>query len=146
MSTHSLTSPASLERNAFLWSEVRLVVAALALFLGGVPPITLVFGGSSAYGLLKLAWLISGVASAYLGYRWYQSDWRVTGRKDRADQVAMGVSVISGINLGLVGLLGTNLGMSIASGQVIFVIVGAGYLWSAWQLWTRWKAAGEHLF
>ena len=64
-----------LERNSFLWSEVRLIIAAVALFLGGLPPIYLVLPIPALFGfvriLLVLAWIVSGVASGYLLYRWH---------------------------------------------------------------------------
>ena|SRR3972149_2906698 len=146
MNISNFSQPAQLERNSFLWSEARLVIASVALFAGGVPPITFLFGGGSAWGILKLAWIISGLASAYMGYRWYTGGQRVFGGKDRKDLAAFGVSVISGLNLGWTGLANNNIGMSIASGSLIFIIVGVIYLVSAWHLWGRWKARGEHLF
>lgn len=150
MNLQHFTTPAQLERNSFLWSEVRLVVAAVALFIGGVPP-ALAFNPISSlvpmiFSLLKIAWLISGAASAYLLYRWYSNGQRVFGGRDAKDRGAFLVSGISGINLGLVGLLGTNIGMSIASGSLVFGAVGAVYLVAAWHLYQRWNASHQQLF
>jgi uncharacterized membrane protein YuzA (DUF378 family) len=141
------SSPAQLERTGFLWSEARLALAALALFLNGVPPAVYLFGyAGPVWSIVKVAWIISGVASAYLLYRWYTGGQKVFGGTARNDVVAFAVSVISGLNLGWTGLTGSNVGMSIASGRVIFVIVGVLYVWAGVHLWRRWKARGEHLF
>ncbi|TSC87150.1 MAG: hypothetical protein G01um10148_255 [Parcubacteria group bacterium Gr01-1014_8] len=143
------TQPAKLERYSFLWSEVRLVIAAVALLLGGIPPALYLLPIPALYGLiivlLKLAWIVSGAASAYLLYRWYIGGRKVFGGNDMKDNVAFFVSVISGINLGIVGLLGTNIGMSITSNYIVFVIVALLYLAAAYQLYTRWKSHGEKI-
>lgn len=142
-----LSTPAQLERNSFLWSEARLVIGAVALFLGGIPPAVYFLGSTSTvWGVLKLAWIVSGVASAYLAYRWYKGGQTVFGGKNQRDLVAFGVSVVSGLNLGWTGLSNNNIGMGIASGKVVFIVVGAIYLVAAVYLWMRWKARGERLF
>ena len=147
MDFKQLSTPAQLERNSFLWSELRLVIAAVALLLGGVPPVVYVLGGSgNVWGLLKLFWIISGLAAAYLGYRWYTNGWRVLGGSDRSDVIAMGVAVVTGLNLGWAGLSGNNIGMSIVYGRLIYALVGIVYLWAAWHLRSRWKSRGRRLF
>lgn len=144
---HYFSTPAQLERTSFKWSEARLIIAAAALLLGGVPPLVYVFGSSSfLWGILKIAWIASGLASAYLGYRWYTGGQRVFGGKDTKDTVAFAVSVVSGLNLGWTGLAGNNIGMSIAYGRTIFFIAGIVYVWAAYHLWRRWKSHGEKLF
>lgn len=144
------THPDKLERYSFLWSEARLVVAAVALLLGGYPPVLYFLAFSPLYGivslLLKLAWIISGVAAGYLLYRWYTGGQKIFGGSDMKDNVAFFVSVISGINLGIVGILGKNIGMSMTSNYIVFVIVALLYLAAAYHLYTRWKAKGEKLF
>jgi uncharacterized membrane protein YuzA (DUF378 family) len=141
--------PDRLERYSFLWSEARLVIAAVALFIGGTPPLI-----AAAFALrlpilglivplLTLAWILSGAASAYLLYRWFKGGQRVFGGKDKMDTAAFFVSVVSGLNLGLAGLLSRNIGMSIFPGYVFFVIAGLAYLVSAWHLYRRWKSHGE---
>ncbi len=144
------TTPEKLEYYSFLWSEVRLVIAAVALFIGGTPPILLLVPVASLYGLmylgLKLAWIVSGVAAAYLAYRWYEGGQKLFGGKDTKDTVAFLVSVVSGINLGLVGFLGQNIGMSLVSGQLVFLLTGAVYLAAAGYLYMRWNAHGKKLF
>ncbi len=137
----------NLDKYSFLWSELRLVVAALALFLGGIPPALKVFGYSSAVlSLLKFSWIISGVASAYLIYRWKQNNKNLFGVKVQKDFNIFLVSIISGLNLGVAGLLGTNIGMNISSAYLIYVIVGLIYLYSAFYLWSRFKTHGARLF
>jgi len=144
------THPDKLERYSFIWSEVRLIIAAVALFLGGVPPVIKFLPIPQFYGLvsslLTLSWIISGVAAAYLGYRWFNAHQTVLGGKDMKDTVAFFVMVVSGINLGLVGILGTNIGMRISTNKVVFIVVGLLYLVAAYHLFTRWKARGEKVF
>ena len=142
------THPDQLETYSFWWSEVRLVVAAVSLLVGGFPVVfwLLPFGFGLTWPLLKLCWLITGLASLYLGYRWFTGGKRVFGGKKNKDLIAFGVSVVSGINLGLTGLLGANIGMRILSGRFIFAIVGVIYLVSAWYLYKRYNQHGKRVF
>jgi hypothetical protein len=132
-----------------MWSEARLVIAALALFIGGYPPVLYFFPMfvGTTMPFLKLSWIISGVASAYLLYRWHGGERRLFGERHQKDTYAFFVSVVSGLNLGLTGLLGQNIGMSVASGnQILYVLTGAAYLWAAWQLYTQWKGHSRRVF
>ncbi len=139
--------PDNLEKYSFVWSEARLLVAAVALLIGGVPPVLLIIPGwSLTVLLLKVCWLISGAASLYLAYRWYSAKRTIFGKKDSLDSFAFFILVVSGINLGLAGLLGQNIGMSIWSGRIIFVVVAFLYVWTAFYLWKRWKVAGKKIF
>lgn len=141
MSNHQL------DRYSFLWSEVRLLVAALALFLGGVPPVFLILPGLPIIGaLLTLCWVISGLSSAYLLYRWFSSGQHIFGGKEMNNTVAFLVSCVSGINLGLTGILGRNIGMSITSNYIVFIVVGLLYLWAAVQLYRAWNSHDQELF
>jgi hypothetical protein len=124
-------NPHQLERYSFLWSEVRLVIAAVALFIGGVPPLLLLFPAASLASvlvILKLAWLISGAASIFLLYRWYTEGQRVFGGKDMYDTLAFFVCVVSGLNLGLTGLIGQNVGMTLAPSPLLFSLAALVYL------------------
>jgi hypothetical protein len=135
-----------LERLSFLWSEARLVIAAAALFLGGVPPVLKILPGVPLVGsLLTLAWLISGIASLYLLYRWYTGGQTLFGGKETKDMVAFFVMTISGLNLGIAALW-QNIGMSISSNYIIFLAVGILYLLAALHLYRRWVAHDESLF
>lgn len=138
-----------LERYAFLWSEVRLVIAGIALLIGGVPPIYLI-APTGVFGLARLGlvvcWIISGVAAAYLGWRWYDKGMVIFGGKDSKDSVAFAVMVITGLNLGLTGVLGQNIGMSIIGGKVVFFVAGLVYLYVAYHLYNCWKKNGGHVF
>lgn len=139
------------DKYSFLWSEVRLLVAAVALFVGGIPVLYFIYPTGATVGLfsalLTISWIASGIASVYLAYRWFKGGKRVFGKKDRMDLIAFFVSVVSGVNLGIVGLGGDNIGMKLAYGnRVIFFIAGAVYLWAAWQLWKSWKAYGKKVF
>lgn len=146
---HKHLKPQDMERYAFIWSEARLVVAAVALLIGGVPPIYLIappmlFG--IARGGLIAAWILSGLASLYLFYHWWQGGQKVFGKKDPKDTVAFLVMVVSGINLSLVAITGTNFGMSILSGRLVFFVTAAAYLFVAFHLYARWKSHGRKLF
>lgn len=147
MNYQGYTQPAQLERYSFLWSQARLVIGALALFIGGVPPVLKFFPGMFAvtWPLLKLSWIISGVASVYLIYRWQTGKQTLFGGKAPVDSAAFLVSVVSGINLGLTGLLGSNIGMSISSSKLMFVLVGLLYLAAAYQLQQRWNQYGKKI-
>ena len=97
--------------------------------------------------LLTIAWIASGITAGYLAYRWFKGGKRIFGKSDKVDLVAFLVSVVSGINLGIVGLGGQNIGMTFVSGnKVLFFITGAAYVWSAWQLWKGWKGYGKKVF
>ncbi len=134
----NLNDPQELTKYSFYWSEARLLIAAVALLLGGVPPIVMLLPSIPLVGtLLTLSWIISGVTAIYLGYRWYKNDFKVFGGKDKKDMAAFGVMVVSGVNLGIVGLSGTNIGMSISSNYVVFVIAALVYLASAYHLYRR---------
>lgn len=135
-----------LERYSFLWSQARQVIAAVALFVGGVPVIYYFSFLGSLSPFLTLMWLISGITSAYLLYSWNKRGRRLFGGKDQKDMIAFLISTVTGINLGLAGLLGSNIGMSIASGRLIFLVTGLVYLWTAWHLQKRWNANGHRLF
>jgi len=143
-------SPHKLERFSFLFSEARLLIAALALFIGGVPPLLAYNPSPSLYSplssILTLAWILSGIASAYLFYRWYSGNKTIFGSKRTLDTAAFFVSIVSGINLGLTGILKNNIGMSISSNQTVFVIVGILYIASAGYLYKRWLEHGKKLF
>ncbi|PIS05321.1 MAG: hypothetical protein COT81_01720 [Candidatus Buchananbacteria bacterium CG10_big_fil_rev_8_21_14_0_10_42_9] len=143
------TTQDRLDYYSFIWSQARLIIAAVALFLGGIPPFVRFSPSglaSTIFSLHTVAYLISGVAAVYLVYRWSQNKQRLFGGKNQKDTIAFFVSVISGINLGLVGLLGTNVGMSITSSKTAFVITGIIYLVAMLYLQQRWKAHGQKLF
>ncbi len=151
MNLNQYKEPDKLERLSFLYSEVRLVIAAVALLLGGIPVLRfLTFGMSGLFGLvttiLTLTWIGSGLASGYLLYRWNENKMRLFGHKNQKDTVAFLISTVSGINLGIVGLLGRNIGMSITSGGFIFTLTAIAYLASSYHLYTRWNASGQKLF
>jgi hypothetical protein len=143
----NLNDPQELIKYSFYWSEIRLLVAALALLLGGIPPVMMVLPGIPLIGtLLTLSWIVSGVTAIYLAYRWYRNDFMIFGEKNLRDIAAFGVMVVSGINLGIVGLSGTNIGMSISSHYTAFVIVAVVYVASAAWLYMRYSSARGTLF
>ena len=125
------------------------MIAAIALFLGGIPPVFFLITVPSLFGVVRagltIAWIISGIASCYLLYAWNAHHQKLFGEKNQADMAAFFVSVVSGINLGLAGILNRNIGMNIIFDKTIFLIVGLIYLASAWRLYSRWKSSGEKL-
>lgn len=159
MNLKEYSQPEQLERYSFLWSEVRLIIAAISLFLGGVPVAYLLFCTPSlcrAISLLvSLSWIVSGVAAGYLLYRWFAGKRILFGGKKLLDTAAFLVSVVSGINLGLAGILRKNIGMELISSPLkyynagppfIFVVVGLIYLASAFYLFWRWTVSGRRIF
>ncbi len=143
------TTPDSLEKYSFLWSEARLILAAIALFLGGFPLVFKIvpYGlSSTTSSLLTICWIISGIASAYLGWKWYTGGQTIFGKKEMKDKIAFLISVVSGINLGLAGILGSNIGMNISSSKTVFIVVGIIYLISAGYLYKRWNESNKKLF
>lgn len=146
MEIHEHATPDKLERYTFQWSLARLVIAAVSLILGGYPIAVKIIPIPLIYSLLNLCWIASGVSAAYLAYRWNSAGQRLFGTKDQKDRIAFFVLVISGINLGIVGLIGTNIGMSISRSSTVFIVTGILYLASAYHLHTRWKKHGERIF
>lgn len=138
---NSLFEPSTLLQFSFWWSEARLVVAALTLFVGASPLIYTILPIPFLYGtigfFLKLAWIISGLTAAYLGYRWYVGGQKLFGGTDLYDRIAFAVMCISGINLGIAGILSINIGMTISTSYILFVLMGVAYLWSAYRLFSR---------
>ncbi len=150
MDAYEFSKTRTLERYSFLWSEARLVIAAIALFLGGVPVLRVILPIPGLYGfvglILTLSWIISGVVSGYLLYRWMKSNKTLFGGKNQRDAVAFFVNIISGFNLGITGLFGRNIGMTISSNRVIFGAVAILYLLVAVYLFRRWKESGRRIF
>lgn len=143
------TSPEKLTRYSFFWSEARLVIAAVSLIFGATPIVYTIAPFSFIIQLIMLAWIISGLASLYLLYRWFSDGWKVFGGKNKTDIVAFAIMVISGINLGIAGLALGNIGMKLtppAVFTVVMIITGLVYLWTAYHLWRRWSATNGALF
>jgi uncharacterized membrane protein YuzA (DUF378 family) len=141
-------TPQKLELYSFWWSEARLVLAAIALILGGTPLIKVVlpFSIPLLYTGLTLSWLISGAVSLYLVYRWLGHGQHLFGGKKPIDMIAFAIMIISGINLGIAGLIGTNIGMSTTMSYAVFLITALAYLWTAYHLYMRFHAHGGKFF
>ncbi len=150
MANIKFTDPDSLEKYSFLWSEARLIIAAVALFLGGVPPLKALIPFDFVSGLIQsiltVCWIISGIVSVYLLYIWNQKGQTVFKGKDQKDLASLAVMIASGINLGLVGLTGNNIGMSLSSNRGVFIATGLIYLFAANNLYTKWNKNGQKLF
>lgn len=139
-----------LETYSFWWSEARLILGAIALALGGVPLVFAILpipGLFSLVGsLLTLSWIISGIASGYMLYRFWTGGKTVFGGKEQRDIIAFWVSVVTGFNLGITGLLGTNIGMQISSNRIVFTLAAVVYVIAAVHLYRRWNANGKKMF
>ncbi len=146
MELHEHASPDNLERYTFQWSIARLFIAAISLIVGGYPIAYKIIPIPITSSLLTLCWIASGVSAVYLAYRWYGNDQKLFGTHNKRDRIAFIVLVISGVNLGIVGLIGTNIGMSISGSKIVYIVTGILYLASAYHLHTRWKSHGERLF
>ena len=148
MNINDHTTPEKLERYAFMWSIARMVIASVSLFFGAVPIALRIFDYQLGF-FVQLAWLISGIASIYLGYMWYKNKKSIFGANHQNDTIFFLILVITGINLGYT-ITGYNFGMSFAYSLpltwLIFKLTALGYLYVAYNLWKKWKAHDEHLF
>ena len=144
------TTPDMLEKYSFWWSEARLILGAIALALGGVPVVFAVLPVSGLFSLvgslLTLSWIISGIASGYMLYRFWTGGKTVFGGKEQRDIIAFWVSTITGFNLGITGLFGTNIGMSLSSNRIVFTLAAVVYVIAAVHLYRRWNASGKRIF
>lgn len=145
MDIEAHTQPDSLERYAFWWLMALLVFSAAAMFMDARPALTLIVG-YSAWSLLKLAWIVSGAAAVYLVYRWNQTGKKVFGGDDSKDKLAFWFMILTGLNVGLTGVTGNNIYLSIFYGSLVYVATGVACLAAAYHMHTRWKANGEKLF
>jgi uncharacterized membrane protein YuzA (DUF378 family) len=140
--------PRTIDTYSFWWSETRLLIAAMALFLGGVPPIYLLIP-PSMYEVtligLKIAWIVSGLSAIHLIYRWYHTGQRLFGHKDHKDTLAFLLLILSGLNLGFAGVFGVNLGMSVAGGWLLF-LMGILYLLAAYQLMSSFRRNKNRIY
>ena len=142
------TTPKNLFKYAFMWNQVRLVVAAASLILGGFPVALRIFSSSNSMvgSLLTLSWIISGVAALYLLYMWFQSGKKLWGGSERTDVAAFWVAIISGLHLGIAGILGTNIGMTVIPSTfltLVMLVAGILYLWSAFHLHKRYSKSSD---
>jgi hypothetical protein len=136
-----------MERYAFLWSLCRMAIAVLSLFLGASP----ILLGIVGYQVMMLAWLISGVAALYLGYRWFSGGKRVFGGNNQKDTWAFLIMVVTGINLGYTAF-STNIGMNLAYSIVgmsladlLYKATAVLYAVVVYYLYKRWKENGERV-
>ena len=141
---------AKLELYAFYWSLARMLIAAISLFFGATPIAYRLIGfNSGVSSLLQLFWLISGVAALFLAYQWYKNGFAVFGGTDKKDQVALGIMIVTGLNLGLASGM-SNIGIGIASSlpatSILFMATAVLYILVALYLLKQWKSNGRALF
>ena len=150
MDLKTYSNPDQLERFSFIWSMIRLIIAAVALLLGGIPPVFFFIRAQSLFPvlqiLLSVCWIISGLAAGYLAYRWFKNDKRLFGEKNLYDMIAFFVLIVSGINLGIAGLTRQNIGMSIFGSRFFFLIGAVIYLAAGVYILRRWRAHNQKLF
>lgn len=150
MNINEHTTPQKLEKYSFFWSIVRMFIAALSLLIGGYPIVWKLFPISGMYRpiltLLMLCWVISGVAAGYLLYRWYKNNMMIFGGKNITDRVAFLILAMTGINLGVTGLIRQNIGMQIFHNSGIWTLAGIVYIITAVYLLNRWKNFGRKMF
>ena len=134
-------NPANLVRYAFYWTMAQMAITVLALLMGGYPPVFYILGYGSLVTLgLKLAWIMSGAAAAYLLYRCYKNKHKIFTKETPYDKPAFLFAIITGLNLGVVGLLNKNIAMMITSSGVIYNLVAVAYVVAIIYLWRRWSA------
>ena len=150
MNIQEHTTPEKLEKYSFLWSEARLVVTSIALFMGGVSPLLFFLRMPIFYGLigslLTFSWIISGISAGYLLYRWDRGGRKLFGKKKQQDTISFFVMVVTGLNMGLAGLFGINIGIFISSNRIVFALTGILYLVTAFYLYKRWNESGKRIF
>ncbi len=134
---------------AFFWTLARLGISMVALVIGS-PPVLLFFSFAPAYGFawlfLRLSWILSGVTAAYLLYRWFNAKGYVFDKATRKDMIALGIAIVSGLNLGVTGLIGTNPGLSVFSAYLFALVAAGAYAWTAHHLYQRFQQSGHKLF
>ena len=144
------TNSDRLVRYAFIWSLVRLVIAAVSLFFGAMPAVYRVLGSGGLGGsLLQLSWIVSGLATIYLLYAWYKGGYKLFGKSGNTPKILFLVLIVTGLNLGL-ATTGNNIGMGLIGGfafaGVLYKLTALLYLYVVYTLWNGWKANGEQLF
>ena len=140
------THPQRLERYSFLWSLARLIFAALALLTGGTPIVTRILPFGLVNNIIILTWMISGLASGYLIFRWFKKGQKLYGTKKPLDLIPFFIMIVSGFNLGIAGFFGTNPGMLIIRNNYVFVLVSLIYIVTTVYNFKRWMSNDEKLF
>jgi uncharacterized membrane protein YuzA (DUF378 family) len=153
MDFKKLTQPDSLEKWSFLWSIVRMCSGTVSFLLGGFPFLQWLLPAGSPFvlfrivgGFITLTWIISGVVTGYLLYRWFTAGKMLFGQKNRLDLVAFAVLIVSGINTGLAGLISWNIGLSILRFYPMLVVAALIDISAAGYLLWKWNKSGRKLF
>lgn len=135
-----------LDRLAIWWSLMRMVLVASILLFGYVP---LLGGLSFMAPFVPWLWMVSGLVSIYLAYRWFVSDMKLLNETDILATAAFWLMIISGLNLGLASF-GDNFGMAIVAdvpmSDLILKAVGVAYLLSVGFLYRKWSQSGLLFF
>lgn len=137
--------PENLLKYAFYYNEARLVLAGITLLIGKMSPVLIYFYipviTVLAALLMSIAWILAGVAAAYLLYLWFKAEKKLWGEDNPTDRAAFAIAIISGLHLGWAGLTGTNIGFAILPFLgLVMPLAGLLYLWSAFHLGKRFKA------
>lgn len=131
-----------LDRLAIWWSLVRMVLVASVLLFGAVPLLgQLVFLSP----FVPWLWVVSGLFSVYLGYRWFVSDMKLVSHNDLLSTLSFLLVILSGLNLGLASF-SQNFGMFLVEDVLMsdFIVkaVGVLYLLVAGYLYRQWSESG----
>jgi len=144
MNVQEIIKNKSLLEWVFAWNQLRLVIAGATLVLAKQSPILMYLYipliTPLAASLMSLAWIISGLAGAYLIYAWNKAGRTIFGGNERKDVIAFWIATITGVHLGIAGLVGLNIGFSVtpmAISTPIMIAAGLAYFWSAYHLHSR---------
>ena len=151
MSLDKHTTPDSLEQYSFIWILLMLVLTAISLLVEATPIVNTIFESSSVlYGpisaLLNLSWIISGFVSLYLMYRWNTGGKTLFGGKDKKDLYAFLITIVTGLNIGFMGLFDKNILMDLFYSSALYSIAGIIYLIVVFQLYTSWNKNNKKVF
>ena len=147
MQMAELMQPHNLEKYSFYWLIASLALTVISLLMGGSPIAMTVFGyGALVSLLLKISWILSGAAGGYLLYRWYTAERTLFGEKRNQDLAAFMVATITGVNIGIYGIIQQNILMMMFMASIFNTIGAVLYVVVVIYLWRRWQESGGNLF
>jgi uncharacterized membrane protein YuzA (DUF378 family) len=140
--------PDNLEKYSFYWLLASLSLTVLSLLLGGYPIAYKILGSSFPFLslLLTISWILTGAAAVYLLYRWNKGGKRLFITKKQYDLPAFLIATITGLNIGIYGVISQNILMQIFMNSIFYTIGGVLYAVVVVYLWKRWQDSGQHLF
>jgi len=103
------------------------------------------YDSMAVWSLLDIAWIVSGIAAGYLVYEWLQHS-RQVFRGNRNATYAFWFMILTGVNVGIAGILGPNLFLNIFSSSLFHYVTGALCLFAAIYLFIAWRRSGGVIF